>query len=508
MVDSPDTTAAGPDVARLLQNVYPVDGTSLVGRPGCSQLGGQLANGAVQHVGQFTKKAGTEYTVAVCAGEIYTYNWSGNAWTKVVSTANLTTSGVTLSATARCGVCAFADKLIVSDGTNTPFAWDGSSGAGGVVKLTNVPAFYGPPTVKDGRLVGIKATDRLRFVWSEINDPSIGYEQAGYTNYWEFGQVASEALTAVVGTNDGLVVFRARSHQVVSGTVTANWSSNGTRAGMSETIGTSSPWSVLAYGRQIYFLDSDARPQITTVSGGVQEPAIWHPLRVTIATLPLSVLATAVTVYDPSVELVKMGVAEGVAVGPTAWFCFQPESGTAVSVFRGYTLRHAGMAKNAAGAPRMLHADTSGYVYGHGDPLNGPWNDTLADGARPIAHAVLASPAVHSSNIDVQWSRIDVTAATPSDMTMLIDYETNRGVSTGGAQSITLEGTLSLWDVAVWDVDKWSTDTAAETKVSVGLNAFGRWLVPRIRHELSGEQFRLTRLRVSGAAVTDSPSIP
>lgn len=509
MVDSPDTSAAAPDAASLLQNVYPVDGTSLAGRPGCAMLGSAAvaASGVVQHLGQFTKKSGTEYTVAIVSGEIYTVNWGTSAWTKVVSTANLTTAGLTLSGTARCGCVVFADKLIVSDGTNTPFAWDGTSGAGGLTKLTNVPAFHGPPTVYYGRLVGIKATDRLKFVWSEVNDPTLGYEQSGYSNYWELGQAASEALTAIVGTNDGLVVFRARSHQAIQGTVVSNWSSSGTKAGMSETIGTVSPWSVLAYGRSIYFLDADARPQVTAVSGGVQDPAIWHGLRVTCSTLPLASLATAVSLYDSSVELVKIGVTESGATNPTTWFCFDPTTGTPVGVWRGYTFRHAGMVKNASGAPRMLHGDTAGYVYVHGDPINGPWNDTLADGTHAIAHAVTGSPAVSSSFVGAQWDRLDIVAAAPSAMALTVDYETQRGVATTG-QSVTLTGTLSLWDVATWDVSGWSTDSATEQKVSVGLNAFGRWLKPRVRHEATSEQFRLSRIRVSGNAVTDTPTSP
>ena len=107
MDDTPDPVAAKPTFVALARNCYIPPrsfGASYLGRPGTTKAGSQLGsstNRHAQYIGQFTKQDGTEYTVLVFEGEIYTYSWGGDAWTKQVTTANLTTATITLSATAR-----------------------------------------------------------------------------------------------------------------------------------------------------------------------------------------------------------------------------------------------------------------------------------------------------------------------------------------------------------------------------------------------------------------------
>jgi hypothetical protein len=161
MIDSLAPTARKEGAYKRGQNVYPMDsdvGESLVGRPGTRVAGNRLVTfpSYVQCVVQFSHGS-DETTVAVAGGELYTFDWTAETWTKVVTTANLTTAGVTLSAVPRVACVTFGDSLFVSDQNNTPFLWNGTTGAGGLTKLTNCPPLYGQPTVHQARIFGIKA---------------------------------------------------------------------------------------------------------------------------------------------------------------------------------------------------------------------------------------------------------------------------------------------------------------------------------------------------------------
>ena len=118
MDDTPDPVAAKPTFVALARNCYIPPrsfGASYLGRPGTTKAGSQLGsstNRHAQYIGQFTKQDGTEYTVLVFEGEIYTYSWGGDAWTKQVTTANLTTATITLSATARVHGVVFQNTLV------------------------------------------------------------------------------------------------------------------------------------------------------------------------------------------------------------------------------------------------------------------------------------------------------------------------------------------------------------------------------------------------------------
>src|SRR4051812_13386224 len=106
MRDSLDPASADPSKAFLLQNVYPLDaerGYAVVGRPGFQQAGSQLGGGSRvgQLVYQFTKLAGTEITLCIVGGKLYTFNWGTRVWTESVTAANFATATITLDANAK-----------------------------------------------------------------------------------------------------------------------------------------------------------------------------------------------------------------------------------------------------------------------------------------------------------------------------------------------------------------------------------------------------------------------
>lgn len=268
------TFDAPPSSLRYLSNGYILPGGQAVQRPQFDLLGWTLGT-KTQLLYDFWTTAGVQHTVAIIDGEITEYNWSTDTSSTVVSTANLTSASIVLSTTARCYAVTFDNKMIISDGTNTPFAWDGTSGAGGLTELTNAPVFFGQPTVYYGKLFAIKNTDQLTIVWSEENDPTTGYEAGGFNNAWTLGQTNSEHLVGILGTNEALYYWRKTGIGIIRGAVTPDFSSSGTHDAVSESLGLIHTSVRLYTDGRVFFADQYRRPWMLV--GGTLEP-IWEQL--------------------------------------------------------------------------------------------------------------------------------------------------------------------------------------------------------------------------------------
>lgn len=204
--------------------------------------------------------------VQVLSGELYTE--VAGVLARQVTTANLTTAAITLAATGRVFVTPFNGLLVFSDGVNTAFTWDGTAGAGGLVKLTNAPVFYGKPTVYYGKLMGIKNTERDTFVWSEENAANTGYEAGGFNNAWSLTQTGGGALYALLGANEGLYYWRSNHTGIIRGAVTPDFSSAGVHDDVSTSVGVTDPEAVCFAGERVWFGDPQGRPY-TIVDGQV-----------------------------------------------------------------------------------------------------------------------------------------------------------------------------------------------------------------------------------------------
>ena len=265
-----------PQRATRLVDMIPLQGNV----PGCMQRSGLSSKGiptgasVIQWIGDYPKEDGTFKTVCIADGEIWepgtiTSPWSG-AWVKKVSTANLTTASITLSATARVRCIAGNDYLVVSDGTNTPFQWDGTAG-GGLTSLTNCPVLYGQPTLHAGKLFAIKNTARGTFVWSEENDYTTGYEAGGYNNAWDFQQTSASSLTHIIGSNAGLHVIREDGYSMIFGSVDSEFVSSATYDAVSQALGSVSPDAAGVWRDRIVFLGNDRKAYVASLSGGLMD---------------------------------------------------------------------------------------------------------------------------------------------------------------------------------------------------------------------------------------------
>lgn len=478
-----------------ITNGYVDENGSISSRPGTYRIASSALAGAGQLVYQFTKLDGTQYTVVIAGGKFYTLNWSTGVFTEVLTASDLSGASITLSSTARCYAVTLANQMIVSDGVNTPWMWDGTTGSG-LTKLTNAPVFYGQPTVYVTKLFGIKNTDRGTIVWSNENDPENGYE-AGVNQAWTLGQTSSDPLFAIRGTNYGLYYFRQRSVGVVVGAFDDEFRTSSTHDSVSDIVGTRSPAGVLYYGSAFYFPDEYGRPTMFT-SGGTAQP-IWKqvallfpndtilggygsggPTNASVTasdiavyeTLPFRTLGGVLFRYSTGVVGGKYGVgaqayftAAGIAYGfwgPT------PADGPTVG---------GEVINSTTNLPEILEIDTLGNSFSTGKP--GQWCDVDSSGANVVVNfnvmtARLANNPVLDIHFDQAFTEVDARAAGSVSLTLFLlnsrqQLATFSGLSATATSSVTQE----------------------EKRVGFGLAKQGRWA-----------QFGLTMVHTSAAAAT------
>lgn len=494
MRDSLDPQTADPRKAFLLQNVYPQDemlGGGVVGRPGfqLTQAGqlGSAGKRVSQGTFQFTKLDGTEYTITIVGGQFYTYDWGALAWTEVLTAANFTTAIIALDQATRCYFVTFSDKVLVSDGVNIPWLWDGTTN-GGLTKLTNAPVFWGQPVVHYAKVFAIKDEERSAMVWSEEANATIGYEAGGFNNAWTLGQTDQEALFALYATNEVLYYFRSRSTGAIAGQVTTNFSNTGTREGVSETVGTESPAGVVGHEGDVYFHDSDGRPRMIRSGLGLVGE-FWQDARQTILPFPRAQFADVVAVNHTPMGLILLGVTGEGETDPSLQLATGYSTGNPVfaAVFKGYSFTSLAIVKNIKKIPTMMHG-FNGYLYDHGSPNGGLWNDELQSGTVAIEHVVEGTPLGFDTRTEKHFDQIDISflqLTKVSGVTVAITTPNDTLTSS----SFALPGTFALWDTAKWDTDRWAV--SRETHIAIGLSSYGRWARPKVTHSTTGERFGL-----------------
>lgn len=519
IIDSDAPDATGPGVIAYAGNCVLVQddvGPVVAGRPGLIQRGGQL--GAVagrtgQWVGQFTTSTGATATVAVVNGTIWTYNWATDVWTQAVTAANLTSAGATVSTTAKVYATQVSDHLVFSDGVNLAVSWDGTTGAGGLTKLTNAPVFYGPICTYYGKLFGIKNTDRVTVVWSEEGDETTGYEAGGYNNAWSLRQTDADPLTALAATNDQLIAFRRSSTTSIRGAVSDSFSTTGTRDGVSASIGTASPGSVLAWDNYVYFLGSD-RHLYRVGLGGLEEVGQGH--RNALAAVPVSKLgsAEAFAWYGaPDQRFIGFGVVEDSQTYLSRYMILDADTGRAAGTWFGLLTQRWGLVEDTEGqlwtacvGGATSTSATDGYCYTMG-LLNGSiWVDQFATADEAIAHQLQSGFVGWDESVDKLWDRCDLSLVMKTDLSLAtLSYLTPRSAS-GALTLPTVAGVQgSKWDNFLWNTGSWADSAAVEQKVSIGWNGQGRWLQLTLAHDTIGEQFGFQSARVYAVPLDTNP---
>lgn len=207
-------------------------------------------------------------------------------------------------------------------------------GAGGAWSTWGKPTLYQDSVIFIAQTVpgGSAIQPRVGIVWCEPNQPTVGYTQTGYADFWNMIQTGTDPLYAVWGTNDGLYCFREATIEVASGTPSISFSTTATRSAISAGVGSLSPWSICQFADTLFFHDNRARPWMLR-HGGRLEP-IWQQMATRTQGWSTTILAPSlistglVGAVVPELNQVLLS-APGLdaAARPTAVPCFDATTG-------------------------------------------------------------------------------------------------------------------------------------------------------------------------------------
>ncbi len=505
VTDTVEPQTARPNRAQLMRNCYATTtdtGVAVVGVPGFVKVGSQLGSGgarAAQWVGQYNTTLGVKKSVVIVNGTIIEYDHGTDAFTTVVSAANFATATITISTTARIYCVVFNDKLVVSDGVNKPFSWDGTAGAGGLTPLSNAPVAFGQPVVYYFKLFFIKATEPDTIVWSEEGLENTGYEAGGYANAWNLGGTKGEKIVALPSTNEYLGLSRPRSATTITGAVNDQFKTTGTRNAVSERVGTNSPGGTLVLDEGTLLVDADGKPQFWwRGSGFEQNPPLWADCETTVRPIPRITLTNVEIIPDDQANLIWVGLPETSQTYCSKFLLFERTGGRPnfVGEATDFVSQRTGVWEDSEGVPRIVHCGVDdGYVYLHGTPDGSTWSYGFNAGTLAINHTLTFVVPDASIKHDKYYDRLTIESSADDDQVLTVDVQTPEGVT--DTQSFTLEGSGSglVWDMGNWDDEDWA-GSGIDQKVDCNVNARGRWALVRIRHGAVGSPFNITQAEI------------
>jgi len=291
--DGPAQTEGDAQHAQWFQNCYiadPGSGGAVYCRPGfqiVNQFGtqfGTTGNRYPQGIACYNPPGGLDTgkttMIVFCGGRMYLVIAPGLSGAGLIS--DITPGNIAISSTAPyIWTVNFAGYLIVSDGVNPPWTWDGTTATYIDWDLSGNPTHTvasGPPTVYYDQLFFVCETGSIgnqsTLIWSEPNTPFTGYVQtvAGFTyaDTWTLSQTGSDDITCILGTNTALYYWRQSSMGALYGSPALNFSTTATHDSISSNTGTRAAKCVVATDREIYFLDQIGRPHVLEYGGFLQ----------------------------------------------------------------------------------------------------------------------------------------------------------------------------------------------------------------------------------------------
>lgn len=487
-----------------------------VGAVGTPSFGGSATSSG--GVYEFQKLDGTSILVLISGGKFYTR--TAGVLAESLTAAQLAAASVAISSTAIVYMTTFANQLVVTDGVNTPWMWDGTAG-GGITKLTNAPVAYGPPAVYYAKLFFIKNTDRGTIVWSEEAAANTGYEAGGYNNAWTLSQTASEPLVAIGGTNEYLFYGRATGCGLIRGAVTSTFTSTGTHDAVSDSIGVAHPVSFAVVGDTIAFADQVGRPwlmrggQLVDLAAGQFERTFGGQ----VSTPPFNVSevyrggspynGVIEAGYLPDRDALYFAMTPDTSSAPTFVLCFQRESGKCIETMRWEGSATAGVARLGsyqkrasnleAGVAAITRAGYACLLYnlaaGGGVGPSDAFGAAAALVAYPIR--VLPAPTAPSDGKAMFVDQIRVTSESSAV-----------GGSFTGSVACTVDYLSSVaYTASLMAAAQTHTVSSGESGILVerqhpfGVAGYGRWILPRIVLTVTLTSGTLHRIAVRGYAL-------
>jgi len=424
VLDTTDPFDDSPNRLVNASNGYFIDTTSpggYYGRPGFIQGPISVSSlGARSTLYNFAVGDGTYIRFLACDGKLYRITTAGLNFTTLT---DVTPVGVTIDATdgttsggptTRYYMSQLAGNLVFTDGINRP--WLGSALTSTPITGTYISAdggttawtAQGAPFTYQGSLgflvkspaSGTNAQAGVGFIWSEPNQPSVGYEQSGYADFFNYIQTGSDPLYAALGTNEGLVLWRETSIGIAVGPLNQLQSSP-TTATLSFDVGTKSPAAIATFGQNVFFVDRLGRPYLLTL-GGSAPVAIWEQMRgqfdrhPAYLNYPNVIGLTAQAVVVPQLKVALLApfspypTGNGTNLGPimpAVAFAFDAQNGRYMGTWSLYdgtaTFEAMGVMRDANNNPALcvISGTTTGASpsvwFNHQTVLSaGQWNDT------------------------------------------------------------------------------------------------------------------------------------
>lgn len=535
--DGPAATQGDAQHAQMILNGYIAD-------PG---VGAVLSRPSwlVLNNGVLMGTTATRYPQGIAAWEppnqpAVVYTFVGGRMYRVVSGSNLspvdvTPAGVTIDARAPFVYAVnYAGLLVVTDGVNPPWTWDGTTAAYLDWDSSGVHAHtvaYGPPTVYYDQLFFICAAgsigNRSTLIWSEVNNATLGYIQtvAGFTyaDTWTLEQTGSQPLTCILGTNDALFYWRARSTGAIYGQVGTDFVTTGTHDAISASVGTQCPRMVVLTDREVYFIDQTGRPQVL-VPGGALTP-VWQDCLQTFVSLTAAQPApgpfdaglsynaafAGSGAFDPVTKCVYWSTAGNTAtnVQPTL-FAFDTRTkkylgqwthtsrvAPAIGVFQ------LALVPNPIGSPPavVMHLDAAGNAYGLGLVTGADLTVASSTGALTafaVELSVEPSEMGYDPWVETTFDRVQFVTLPFTRCDAFVDYTTTR--FPGGAYS------------TAQAVGQSAAAQSIQGEIDVGVNTTGRLIRPRIRQqpvvESAGGTLAIVQIKVRGYQTDMNPGAP
>jgi hypothetical protein len=544
MYDSKAKSSERDGQAPLLFNLRPLDADRtgpLELRPGMKRvLAGGAGSTALQlgTVGARTCQAmfnmpGVGPCIVV-GGEIYSLNFAAGTSTKLVSQANFTTAGITFSTSTAMLYTFLGNDLVACHHSGRPWTWDGTSGAGGLTSLTNAPASVSGLTTYYAK-VFVLTTSRYEIQWSEENQPNVGYTAGGYNNAWTLSQTSTQQLRALLGTNEGLYIFREDSVGVIRGAVSSTFSTDGVQDSVFIGSGADIASSVLLAGQgTVWWIDD--RRRIHAYRPGVGVIPAWQSLTRWLQSPgftsseygdnePYGVgedwrnwdMGSQLPVLDPVNRRVLFPGYDNVSARRII-FVFDADSGELLTIERYPAANPPGASGSAphlgilplsgGGSPTWMqvYVDENGYVFQQ--PMSGEsstyvrYYDETHDGAGEIVVGQLLGP-MHGWDTGIEWqfTQLDVIADAALDNVLTVGYLTSR------RHKLSISASVQTYS----DTTIASSLNPYERRIPFGLNANGRWLRPLIRLSGSTNGLQTRQLlhgyTLTGYAVSSGPKV-
>ena len=270
-------------------------------------------------------------TIPLNTWGVYRVTYTGSTYTVTAGAANFT-AGYATEALAKAAVPSVTGQPLTFDlgyftvqtkiGTTFVGGTDALTGgaSGNVANATNYYAgegnawsALGRPTIYTGALffivnTALGASVLSTIVWSEPNQPDVGYAQTNYDNQWTLTQTGTTQIYAIIGKNDGLYYSRVTSWGVLVGAPGVNFRTTATHDTVSYNVGCVASKTVQLYGDYIFFADAQGRAW--RFQGASEPQPLWQNMRAvidanagTLAMTTANIRTSAWGVVEPSLNL-------------------------------------------------------------------------------------------------------------------------------------------------------------------------------------------------------------